>query len=229
MRVLVIDTSSRPIVARVDAPDGDPARAVLLGATAGESDRRHAEELAPAVASLVERHGRPDLVVVGTGPGPFTGLRVGLVTARTVARGWGARLAGVPSLDAVARGALDTAPERTVLVVTDARRREVYHARYRALGAHEVEILAAPAVASPAVVADAAGPEDVVVGEKAADVTGAAGTAPDSVEPAGAVRGVDPTALARLALTRLAAGAELPTEPLYLRRPDAAVPAQVRP
>ncbi|MGC5615716.1 tRNA (adenosine(37)-N6)-threonylcarbamoyltransferase complex dimerization subunit type 1 TsaB [Georgenia sp. Z1491] len=235
MRVLVIDTSSRPVAACIDAVGGDAASAHLLGHVRGVHDRRHAEELAPAVAELVGEHGTPDLVVVGTGPGPFTGLRVGLVTARALARGWGAALAGVPSLDAVARDALDDAPGATVVVATDARRREVHHGRYRARGAHEVEVLAAPAVAAPADVRRELEPNDVVVGEMAPavtatdDGTGDHGAREVEAGSSGAGSAAFPLALARLALARLAAGEELPAEPLYLRRPDAAVPAQVRP
>ncbi|MGC5627334.1 tRNA (adenosine(37)-N6)-threonylcarbamoyltransferase complex dimerization subunit type 1 TsaB [Georgenia sp. Z1344] len=227
MRVLVIDTSSRPVAAMLvagDAPDASPL-VQHLGLVEGAHDRRHAEELAPAVAALAAEHGRPDLVVVGTGPGPFTGLRVGLVTARTLARGWGAALAGVPSLDAVARVALDAHPGATVVVATDARRREVYHGRYRAAGPDEVEVLAGPAVAAGAQVGADLAPGVVVVGEKADEVTGGDRQADvPTPDPA-----AFPRALARLALVRRAAGASLPTEPLYLRRPDAAVPAQVAP
>jgi tRNA threonylcarbamoyladenosine biosynthesis protein TsaB len=134
VRVLVIDTSAGPTAAIVEAPGSDPLAATVVESLVSDSSRRHAEELAPAIDALVTRHGVPGLVVVGTGPGPFTGLRVGLVTARTLARGWGIDVAGVPSLDAIARGALDdpSLAGRSVLVATDARRREVYLARYSA-------------------------------------------------------------------------------------------------
>ena len=80
---------------------------------------------------------KPELtaIAVGRGPGPFTGLRVGLVTARTLALALGLEVHGVTSLDAVALQAVD-AGIATVgtdfIVATDARRREVYWARYHA-------------------------------------------------------------------------------------------------
>src|SRR5690554_2135371 len=79
-----------------------------------------------------------EYVVVGTGPAPFTGLRVGLVTARTLGFAWGVPVLGVCSLDALG------AQHGDVTVVTDARRKEVYWARY----AHGVRV-DGPAVSSP--------------------------------------------------------------------------------
>jgi len=224
VRVLVIDTSAGPTAAIVEAPGPDPLAAAALETRVSDSSRRHAEELAPAIDALVARHGVPDLVVVGTGPGPFTGLRVGLVTARTLARGWGIDVAGVPSLDAIARGALDddALAGRSVLVATDARRREVYLARYSADGPAGLTVHVPASVASPALEAG-----DVVVGAMADAVLAAGGEAASAHEAREA--GVDPAAMARLALARLAAGARLDTEPMYLRRPDAVAPAQARP
>ena len=89
--------------------------------------------------------------MAATGPAPFTGLRAGLVTARALGRARGIPVHGVPSLDAVARAALDELADEgaTVLVTTDARRHEVYAARYRARGADDVECLDGPAVLTP--------------------------------------------------------------------------------
>ena len=75
-------------------------------------------------AVLADAGGRPERIVVGTGPATFTGLRVGLVTARTLAYAWGIPVDGVCSLDALG------AEYGTCTVVTDARRREVYWATY---------------------------------------------------------------------------------------------------
>ena len=221
VRVLVIDTSAGPTAAIVEATRSDPGSVTTLESVTSGSSRRHAEELAPAVENLVSAHGVPDLVVVGTGPGPFTGLRVGLVTARTLARGWGVDVAGVPSLDAIARGALDdpALAGRSVLVATDARRREVYFARYEADGTDGLTVRVPGSVASPAVAAGHLAAGDVVVGAMAPAVLAARGADDDAHEVRGAV--VDPAAMARLALARTAGGERLDTEPLYLRRPDA--------
>lgn len=91
--------------------------------------RAHAETLTPnivgALADAGVDVGELDAVVVGCGPGPFTGLRVGMATAAAFGHALGIPVYGVCSLDAIAAG---TTGE--VLVVTDARRREVYWARY---------------------------------------------------------------------------------------------------
>src|SRR5699024_4889318 len=79
-----------------------------------------------------------DAVVVGRGPGPFTGLRVGMVTAASFGHALGIPVHGVCSLDAIAAeagGQAGPVPQGEFLVVTDARRREVYWARYRGAGA----------------------------------------------------------------------------------------------
>lgn len=234
MAVLALDTSAAVAVALVDA---DGAR---LAARSADERRRHAESLAPLVDAVLADAGldRSDLtaVAVGTGPAPFTGLRVGLVTARTLALALGIDVLGVPSVDAVAVQAvadLGLTPGDEVLVATDARRKEVYWAHYRVV-AHEgphgvpvVETLAGPGVDKAADVAArlADAPADgrlVVVGEGAS-------LYPEHLpadEDAPLVP--DVAVLARLALARRAAGEELPTEPLYLRRPDVQEPAPAR-
>jgi len=229
--VLALDTSAAVAVAVTD----DSGR--TLAALSVVEHRRHAELLAPMIVDTLAQAGvaRGDLsaVVVGTGPAPFTGLRVGLVTARTLALALGVPVHGVGSLDALAAGAvraLDLAPGTDVVVVADARRHEVYWARYRvgaptAAGDPAVELVAGPGVEAPAhLVARGAATGAVVVGRGATlypDLLTAAAGAPLDPEPAD---------LARLALRRLAAdgapGAALGTEPLYLRRPDAVPPPQ---
>ena len=212
MAVLAIDTSAAIAVAVV-SDGGEPLAQICI-----DERRRHAEQLAPMLSQVLADAGidRFDLtgVVVGTGPAPFTGLRAGLVTAKSFAFALGIPVWGVPSIDALAQQAvtdlgLDDGAE--LLVATDARRREVYWARYRVLG-QTVESLEGPAVAKPS---ELAGTADVVIvgegGQMYSDhlrLTDGAPLLPD------------PAVLARLAATRLAAGQDLPTEPLYLRRPD---------
>lgn len=226
MPVLALDTSAAASAAVVD----DTGR-TLATRSSGEP-RRHAELLTPLIDRVLTEAGvdRAALtaIVAGTGPAPFTGLRVGLVTARTLGMALGVPVHGVSSLDAVALATVAAAPVaegREVLVVTDARRREVYWARYRAVvgagSAPAVEVVAGPGVESPAALA-----EDGLAG---ALLTGAATLLYPDVLPgeSGAPVDVDAADLARVALARLALaapGTVLPTEPLYLRRPDA-VPA----
>lgn len=225
MAVLALDTSASVTVAVVG---DDGAR---LARREAPERRRHAEALAPLVEEALAEAGveRSELtaVAVGTGPAPFTGLRVGLVTARAIGFALGVPVLGVPSLDALAAQAvsdLGLTPDAEVLVATDARRREVYWARYRVVaheGPHAVPVLetvAGPDVGPATTVAEhAAGA--VVVGEGASLYADALGLAEDApLVPDAAV-------LARLAIARRDAGADQPTEPLYLRRPDVQEPA----
>jgi tRNA threonylcarbamoyl adenosine modification protein YeaZ len=155
-------------------------------------------------------------VVADLGPGPFTGLRVGLVTAAAAADALGLPTYGVCSLDALAAAVADGGPP--FLVATDARRREVYWAVYGGNG----DRLTEPAVDKPAEVAALAAAHGVrrAIGAGAtlyADVLGVPVTGPEYPDVAG---------LLSLAATRIAAGAPTePLTPLYLRRPDAVEPS----
>ena len=97
-------------------------------------------------------------VVVGRGPAPFTGLRVGLAAATMFAEGSGAQLSGVVSLDAIALTALKTlkaSPAKPLLVTTDARRSEVYWALYSGLTANGSPMrVEGPEVLKPAALAE---------------------------------------------------------------------------
>jgi tRNA threonylcarbamoyladenosine biosynthesis protein TsaB len=127
--VLALDTSSAAVVAGVLSVEDRDVR--LLAARAPVAARGHGELLSPAVAECLDEAGaRPTdigAVVAGLGPGPFTSLRVGLVTAAAFADAIGAPTYGVCSLDAVAADASGTGE---LVVLADARRREVYWARY---------------------------------------------------------------------------------------------------
>ncbi|MEU5942718.1 tRNA (adenosine(37)-N6)-threonylcarbamoyltransferase complex dimerization subunit type 1 TsaB [Micromonospora sp. NPDC047548] len=214
MLVLVLDSSTPAVTAALVevSADGVVPRAHRCTVDA----RAHGELLAPQVdAVLADADARPrDLaaIVAGLGPGPFTGLRVGLVTAATMGQVLGVPTYGVCSLDAIGHPAAAGEP---VLAASDARRREVYWAVYDGAG----QRIAGPNVDAPAVAAERARAlaATAAVGDGAhryADVFGL----PLRVEP----RYPDATALATLAAERIRAGA--PTEaltPLYLRRPDA--------
>ncbi|MGV9765839.1 tRNA (adenosine(37)-N6)-threonylcarbamoyltransferase complex dimerization subunit type 1 TsaB [Micromonospora tulbaghiae] len=214
MLVLVVDSSTPAVTAALAEVSAD---GVALRASRCTVDARaHGELLAPQVdAVLADVGARPaDLaaIVAGLGPGPFTGLRVGLVTAATMGQVLGVPTYGVCSLDGLGHPAAAGEP---VLAASDARRREIYWAVYDGAG----QRLAGPEVAAPAVVAERARDlaVTVAVGDGAhryADVLGL----PVRAEP----RYPDPLALARLAAPRIRAGAPGETlTPLYLRRPDA--------
>jgi tRNA threonylcarbamoyladenosine biosynthesis protein TsaB len=113
--------------------------------------RTHASDLLPTLGELLARLGAgpADIaaVVVGTGPGSYTGLRVGVATALGLARGAGAAVRGVPSLEAVAFAEL--APGQSAAFLLDARQGELYLARYRR-EAREVQPLLPPCVTAAA-------------------------------------------------------------------------------
>ncbi|AEV71226.1 universal bacterial protein YeaZ [Mycolicibacterium rhodesiae NBB3] len=140
--ILVIDTATPAVTAGVVRRDGDTLD--VLAERVTHDARAHAEQLTPnAVGALADAEVRVEAleaIVVGCGPGPFTGLRVGMATAAAYGHALGLPVYGVCSLDAIGVG---TAGD--ILVVTDARRREVYWARYR--DGVRVE---GPAVAAPA-------------------------------------------------------------------------------
>lgn len=230
MPVLALDTSAAVAVSLL-AADG-----ALLAARVVHEERRHAEQLVPMIAEALAATGTDrsalTAIVVGTGPAPFTGLRVGLVTARTLGLALGIPVLGICSLDAIAAQAvadLNLEAGAEILVVADARRREVYWARYRVtarpagagLAADPLVLVAGPGVASAAhLAADGLAAGAVVVGPGAMLYPDALSAAP------GAPTACDPAVLGALALARAARGEALPTEPLYLRRPDVQPPAE---
>ena len=144
--LLAWDTSTD--VVTVSLHDGSTP----VGHRRGAAARRHAEVLVPLVGELLAEAdvAGADLagVLVGVGPGAYTGLRVGLVTAQALGLTWGVPVRGACSLDAIAVQAVAEQPSRCadgVLVVADARRRQVFWAQYNASGAR----LAGPQVGPP--------------------------------------------------------------------------------
>ncbi len=198
MLTLAIDTSSAIAVAVVN---GDR----VLAQDAVYAPRSHAELLAQMVRTQLNAAGvtggEVERVVVGTGPAPFTGLRVGLVTARTLAFAWAVPVHGQCSLDAIG-----AAYGGDVVVVADARRKEVYWATYE--GGQRT---GGPHVAPPGEV------------PKSGFTAGrGAGLYPEIFDgPAVGLEDPDPAWLARVIDRSVAAGqTHFPTEPMYLRRPD---------
>jgi len=195
--VLAIDTATPAVTAGV-VSDGN-----LLAERVSVDARGHAERITPNVlAALADaglRMADLDAVVVGCGPGPFTGLRVGMATAAAYGHALGVPVPGVCSLDAI--GGQTTGD---TLVVTDARRREVYWARYRdgiRTGGPAVD---APASVDPGVARAVAG------SPQHAALFGLPVCEPSHPTPAGLVAAV-----------REWSDNPAPLAPLYLRRPDA--------
>jgi tRNA threonylcarbamoyl adenosine modification protein YeaZ len=151
--VLAIDTSTPAVTAGVVADGGLLAERVSIDA------RAHAERITPNVLAALADAGRAmadlDAVVVGCGPGPFTGLRVGMASAAAYGHALGLPVYGVCSLDAI--GGQTTGE---VLVVTDARRREVYWARYRDGVRFDGPAVNAPADVDPGPAQSVAGSPD---------------------------------------------------------------------
>ena len=184
----------------------------MVAEARSEQRMKHGEQLAPLIERVLREAGvvRQDLtaLAVGTGPGPFTGLRVGLVTARTLAMVLEMPAYGVCSLDAIALEAADGLRFTTDFVVaTDARRKEVYLAAYDEQGTR----LSGPVVDKP----DAVATDLPVAGEGGL-------LYPDAFSrPVGPVL---PSAgwLARAVVEERVELTD--PEPRYLRRPDAAVP-----
>jgi len=220
--LLGLDTATPAVT--VALHDGGQPLAQLVTIDA----HRHAELLAPAVAKVIADAGaeRGDLtgVAVGVGPGPYTGLRVGVVTARVLGAALGIPVYGVCSLDVIAA---DTEHGGDFLVATDARRREVYWARYDQAGRR----LSGPAVSPPSDIPDIER-DLLTVGEGCLLYPSLFPNGHGPTYPAAATLcRVVSTALAALAARGAdedaAAGRDgllLPPEPLYLRRPDAREP-----
>jgi tRNA threonylcarbamoyladenosine biosynthesis protein TsaB len=192
--------------------------------------RRHAEILAPAVSAVLERVGlQPadlDVLAVDVGPGLFTGLRVGVAMAKGLAQGLGVGVLEVGSLEVLAAGALDAGWPGSVLAVVDARRGEVFAARYRRGPDGDPLECRAPARHRPEELATLAAEESdtLAVGDGArryadelARVPGVAVAGPRTAAP-------DPEVLVSLARSRLAAGSTpVGAEavlPRYLREAD---------
>ncbi|MFD7066522.1 tRNA (adenosine(37)-N6)-threonylcarbamoyltransferase complex dimerization subunit type 1 TsaB [Streptomyces sp. NPDC059913] len=211
MLLLAVDTATPAVT--VALHDG-----TAVVAESGQVDaRRHGELLLPTVDRVLAEAGvKLDAVtglVVGVGPGPYTGLRVGLATAAAFGSALSVPVHGLCTLDGLAYAAGLAGLTGPFAVATDARRKEVYWARYEDARTRT----AGPAVDRPA---------DIAEQLAGLPVVGAGAVLyPEAFPDARTPEHVSAGALAALAAERLAAGAELLAPlPLYLRRPDAQVP-----
>ncbi len=207
--LLAFDTATAAVT--VALHDGER---VVASSTSVDA-MRHGEMLAPAIVSVLGQAWVPrqDLtaIAVGVGPGPFTGLRVGLVTARTLAAVLEIPVYGVCTLDVLAAEAVDAEATggRAFLVATDARRKEVYWAAYDEGG----ERLDGPHVSKPAEVATDA----PVVGRGAL-------LYPEAFSDPVGPEHPDARVLATVVTEERVE--LLDPDPLYLRRPDTAIPSR---
>jgi tRNA threonylcarbamoyl adenosine modification protein YeaZ len=195
--LLAIDTSAGTSVAVLDGES-------VLAERSTDDTMRHAEVIGGLIAGVLSEAGvAPDEVedvVAGMGPGPFTGLRVGIAAAKTFAFARGRHIVPIVSHDAVAFGAWDDGARGALLVVTDARRRELYWSAYE------------------------------ITDDGAVRVDGPGLARPDELPHGDAVRLDAPVvsagALGRVAVRRMRAGAAPePEEALYLRSPDVTLSA----
>jgi tRNA threonylcarbamoyl adenosine modification protein YeaZ len=205
--ILGLDTASDAVGAAVLEADSNQ----VLGRATHVGPAAHGERLAPLVEQAMAQAGCAPAelaaIGVGRGPGPYTGLRVGLVHAQVL--GWvlGIPVHGVVTHDAMAAQAVAEGLTGAFLVVTDARRREVHWSRYGPGGVR----LEGPHVGPPAEVPQPALPAVGAGAMRYPEVFG---------DPRGPAH-PDPAWLARLAREQLRDGTAPEVTPLYLRRPDA--------
>jgi tRNA threonylcarbamoyladenosine biosynthesis protein TsaB len=215
--VLAIDTATPAVTAGVVQLDQGTVPRTLAQRVTIDA-KAHGELLIPHLREALAEAGHTmsdvDAIVCGSGPGPFTGLRVGMVTAGALGQALDRPVYPVPTPDAIA---IEARTGHGLLVATDARRRELYWAAYDAAGRRtdgpHVEKPAELAAKLPTLgVASAAGQG----AEMYADVL----DLPIVLTPF-----PSPSGLVAAAVTELLAGARpAPLTPLYLRRPDAVEP-----
>lgn len=242
MRILALDTATAATTVALSSSPGGPI------VTREHIDaRRHAEVLAPMVAGVLAdagcAPGDVDLLVCGVGPGPFTGLRVGIAFATSLGAVLARPVVGVCTHDAIAESVRERGVDLPFVVATRARRRESFAAGYDGDGTRAVGPLAhpdgEPFLPERPVAGDALEPGDprairprypdaaahirlvrrrLEAGEEIPDAAGAAPGPEDVATGTGA-------AVAAVLLDRLRAGHWLlPPRPLYLRVPDAQPP-----
>jgi tRNA threonylcarbamoyl adenosine modification protein YeaZ len=219
--VLALDTATSAVTAGLlrlpaaGSPTVEPSNETpeVLAERVSVNARAHGELLMPSVCEVLASAGVSmqdlDAVVCGVGPGPFTGLRVGMVTAAALGDALSIPVYPVCSLDAIAHR---SGPGGPLLVITDARRREVYWARYDSSGAR----VDGPHVNRP---------EDLPL----ASVARVAGGTAALELPVTPSCHPDPAALVAVAAAALRSDAPPgPLTPLYLRRPDAVEPGPAK-
>jgi tRNA threonylcarbamoyladenosine biosynthesis protein TsaB len=222
VKLLACDTALGAL--SVAAVDGE----LVLAHEFIEMSRGHAEQLAPMVERVMRDAGLPftalDRLAVTTGPGTFTGQRVGLAFMRAAALALKAPLIGITTLGAMAAAALAQGPAAWALAVADAKRGEVYLGALAADGREILEprlVPLADAVTTISMLARKHGPP-VLAGTAAEAMLEALTTLGIAARDSG-VRQPDAVFVARLAAA--APIPDAPPKPLYLRAPDAKLPS----
>ena len=224
MLLLCLDTATPQVSVAIGA-DGSVLGEVRLG-----RDRRHAEHLAPAIEYLCRELDvqLPQLsgIAVGLGPGLFTGLRVGVTTAKTMAQALRLPVVGVASLDLVAYPLRHT--NRLIATMLDARRGEVFHARYRPVPGGVQRVTDYEVGAPGDIVADllAAGEEVLLAGDGALRYRGELAEVDRSEQAGPSFAFPSAAALVELATAHMERedfSSPWDVHPLYLRRSDAEI------
>jgi tRNA threonylcarbamoyl adenosine modification protein YeaZ len=196
--ILTIDTSTPACTAALIGPDGKvhAQRDEIIG-------RGHAERLVPLIAEMIEGH-VPTRIIVGTGPGSFTGLRIGIAAAHGLAIGWEVPLAGMSSLALIAAGAPGEGP---VAVAVAGGHGELFVQQFRRPHLKALDEVASLKPAAAALAIDA----PLVVGSGATALLAARGNG----------EAVDLLPSAANAMLLPKALRSLPVTPAYARPPDA--------
>ena len=235
MHVLALDSTTRAGSVALVADSG------VVDERSGDGSRTHAERLPSELVALVDAHGLAladvDLYAVASGPGSFTGLRIGIATVQGLAFVHRRRIVGVSALEALAHAASGAAAPGTVIAVwMDAHRRDVFAAMYRVtdkapFAAGRLEELDGPSVDTPAAILSrwttTLPGADLFVGDGAVSSVSELAT----VFPRAAV--VPPPliagAIGRLAIERAGEAVDpAAVRPLYVRRPDAEIGRDAR-
>lgn len=226
--------SSNHVILAFDSSGGACSVAVaearrVLAERQETMERGQAERLAPLIESTLRSAGRSlaelDAVAVTTGPGSFTGLRIGIAMAKGIAQALGLPLIGVASFDAVARAARPGLAGPALCILLESRRAEVYLQLFAATGEPRSEPLAlAPEELAPWLSARLSGAPVRLAGDAAARLADGLAGAGVAATLSG-VGGPSARFVAEIAADRLAAGClAAPVEPLYLRPPDVTQP-----
>jgi len=195
--ILAIDTSTAACTAALFSDDG-----ACLASRDERIGRGHAERLAPMLEELLEGR-RADAILVGVGPGSFTGIRVGIAAAQGLAIGWSAALSGISSLGLIAAAA---AVEDEVIAVMNGGHGELFVQAFDRNFTPASDILNLP-------------PADAAAAFAAELVAGPGASA--LVEARGRGRAIEAWPSAALAFRLPQALRNLPPDPLYARAPDA--------